>query len=306
MKPGRLLLFDAARTYCRDLATVDAAQDFLQFKLNVAEHVRERILMVINRGVTTFEIVIDPATGLPTDMTKESHNAIAVMELRMWFDLLLFELVSIEDALAQAANVVFEFKESPKNAQLTKTVHERIRRELETRYSLVPPQSEVTGLHDWFKPQLWLRDVRELRNRATHRHLVKLRESKPWDEKPMTPPFRGYLRSECYVDLGDGREEPIAEWVPLTVDKVKALVNSSAKRLADVLTLLLRFHGGEAAAEQRRTWWQQPKAAQCAHPGAAAADFLAPDGQTIYFCTDCGERVDDVKGKKTPQGGTYL
>jgi hypothetical protein len=108
MKPGRLLLFDVARTYCRDLAGVDAAQDFLQFKLSAAEHARERILMVVNRGVTTFATVIDPATGRPTNATKESHDPFGVMELRMWFDLLLFELASIEDALVQAANVVFE------------------------------------------------------------------------------------------------------------------------------------------------------------------------------------------------------
>lgn len=306
MRPGRLLLFDAAKTYCRDLPSVDAARDFLQFKLSVAEHARERILMVINRGTTTFELVTDPATGRPSNVTKETHDAFAVMELRMWFDLLLFELVSIEDALAQAANVLFEFGESTKNMQLTQTVHERIRSELETKYQLTPPQSEATGLHDWVNPAAWLRDVRDLRNRATHRQLVKLRESKPWDEKSTTPPFRGYLRSECFVDLGDGGEALIAEWVPLTVDKFKELVNRSAKRLAEVLTLLLHFHGSERAAEKRRTWWRQHKAAQCAHQGAEAADILGPDRRTIYFCSDCGERMSDVRGKKTPDGGTYV
>ena len=238
LKPGRLLLFDAAQTHCRDLASVNAARDFLQFKLDVAEHARERILMVVNQGVTTLTAVTDPVTGRPTDETKESHNAIAVMELRMCFDLLLFELVSIENALVQAANVVFGFGESPENTRLLQAVHRRIRDELGAKYNVVPPQSEDTGLQDWLNPEPWLQDVRELRNQATHRHLVKLLESKPWNEKPTTPPFRGYLRSECYVDLGDGREEPMGEWVALTVDKVKELVNRSAARLADVLTML--------------------------------------------------------------------
>jgi len=238
MRPGRLLLFDVARTYCRDLAGVDAAQDFLQFKMSAAEHAREQILMVVNRGVTTFAAVIDPATGRPTNVTKESHDPFGVMELRMWFDLLLFELASIEDTLVQAANVVFEFNESPENMSLRKTVHQRIASELETKYGLAPPQSEVTGLHYWLTPEPWLRDMRELRNQATHRQLVKLLESKAWDKELTTPPAGGYLRSECYVDLGDGREEPIGAWVALTVDQVKDLLNVSAKRLAVVLTLL--------------------------------------------------------------------
>ena len=238
MKPGRLLLFDVARTYCRDLANVAAAQEFLQFKMNAAEHARERILMVINRGVTTYANAIDPASGRRTNVTKESHDPFAVMELRMWFDLLLFELAGIEDALVQAANVVFEFNESPENMGLRKTVHQRMANELETKYGLASPQSEVTGLHYWLTPEPWLQDMRELRNQATHRQLIKLREAKAWNEKPTTPPAGGYLRSECYVDLGDGREEPIGTWVALTVDKIKDLLNVSAKRLAVVLTLL--------------------------------------------------------------------
>jgi len=306
MRPGRLLLFDVARTYCRDLASVDAAREFLQFKVHVAEHARERILMVVNRGVTTFETVKHPATGHPTNITKESHDAIAVMELRMWFDLLLFELVSIEDALVQAANAVFEFNDSPENRHLKKIVHGRICKELETRHNLAPPESEATGIHDWLRAEPWLTDIRELRNQATHRNLVKLRESKSWHEKPTLPPPRGYLRSECYVDLGNGREEPIAEWVPITVDKVKDLLNGSAKRLADVLTLLRSFYGGEAAAARRRAWWKQTKGAPCAHPGAEAAELIGRDGLTIYFCSDCGERVYNVTGKKSPKGGTYI
>lgn len=84
-----------------------------------------------------------------------------------------------------------------------------------------------------------------------------MRESKPWHDKPRLPPPRGYLRSECYVDLGNGREEPIADWVPITVDKVKDLLNESAKRPADVLTLLRSFYGGEAAAARRRVSWER-------------------------------------------------
>jgi hypothetical protein len=156
----------------------------------------------------------------------------------MWFDLLVFELVSIGDALAQAANVIFEFNESPKKLQLTQIIHERIRSELGAKCNFAPSESEATGLDEWVEEASWLQDVRELRNQATHRHLVKLLESKPWNEKPTTPPVGGYLRSECDVDLGDGREDPIGEWVALTVDKVQELLKRSAKRLAEVLTLL--------------------------------------------------------------------
>ena len=106
----------------------------------------------------------------------------------MWFDLLVFELVSIGDALAQAANVIFEFNESPKKLQLTQIIHERIRSELGAKCNFAPSESEATGLDEWVEEASWLQDVRELRNQATHRHLVKLLESKPWNEKPTTPP----------------------------------------------------------------------------------------------------------------------
>ena len=239
MNPGRVLLFDAAKTFCRDRVGVEAARDFLQFKLSATNHAREKILMVVTHGLTSLTTVIDPATGSPTDEAMESHDAFAVMELRMWFDLLLFELASVKDAVTQAVNVVFEFGEDPRNTRLIEVVHGRIRSELESKHSLLPPASEATGLQDWIKPKPWLQDVLNLRNEATHRNLITLREAKPWDATPRpTPPFPGYLRSECYVDFGDGREEPIGEWAALTVDKVRDLVNSSAKRLADVLTLL--------------------------------------------------------------------
>ena len=238
MRPGRLLLFEAARTFCHSLTRVNAARDFLNFKLAVLTHAREKILGAVNKGVTTLKVIADPVTGFPTEETKESHDAFAVMELRMWFDLLVFEMVSIGDALAQAANVIFEFNESPKKMLLTQLIHERIRNELRAKFTFAQSESEATGLDEWVEAASWLQDVRELRNQATHRHLVKLLESKPWSEKPTTPPVRGYLRSEYYVDLGDGREEPIGDWVALTVDRVHELLNRSAKRLADVLTLL--------------------------------------------------------------------
>ena len=246
---GRDRFFELADIYAHDLVALQDAKEFLQHKIYAAEYAREQVLMVLNRGVTTYDHMRDPKTGGPTGISRITEDLKELVLLRIWLDLYLFELVGVEDALYQAVNVAFNFGESPTDTHLDREIHDRVHQELQSTLNMPAPGRDDTGLQAWLQPaqygHAWLKDLRGIRNQATHRHLVKMRERKPWEEKPVTAPLEpAKFRSEFYVDLEDGREEQLDFFVGLNVDRVKTLVNESCDRLAVILSMLIEHHGG--------------------------------------------------------------
>lgn len=106
---------------------IKRAKAFLAFKLEAAAHARGEILMILNRGVTTYRVPKDPRTGQPSGLTRETQSFVELFRLRLWLDLLLFELIGVEDALLQAANVAFNLGYAPTDTQLRKKIHARCR-----------------------------------------------------------------------------------------------------------------------------------------------------------------------------------
>jgi len=303
--------FEYARMYSTDADMIDRAKAFLAFKLEAAAHAREEILMILNRGVTTYQVPTDPRTGQPSGLIRETQSFVELFRLRLWLDLLLFELVGVEDALLQAANVAFNLGHAPTNTQLRKKIHAALRRELDLTLKMPRPACEITGLEAWVDPSRHgagrLEALRELRRQATHRHLVNMRENKPWTGGALPAPVEpAKLRSEFYVDLGNGREESLHDFVGLSVEHIAQLVSATCRRFATILQLLTEYHGGPIAAARRRAWQRSAVPGGCAHE--TVEPRLDKDGVSLdpYFCSQCGLRVEDPAGKRSPDGSTYF
>lgn len=308
---GRTRFFEVAAIYTLDADALRAAREFLQHKIWSAEHAREQILMMLNRGVTTYQGMRHPQTGEPTGISRETQDLQALAQLRMWLDLYLFELVGVEDALTQAVNVAFNFDESSADTRLGDKIHQQLRQHLQATLKIRPPACDDTGLHAWRQPaehgHPWLEDLRELRRQATHRHLVRMREEKSWKQKTMTPPLDpAKFRSDFYVDLGSGREEALDAFVALNLDRIVNLVNTSCDRLAVILSMLIEDQAGPVAAERRRAWLRSGAPGPCPH--AVVEPRMDEDRVPLepYFCSACGERIEDPAGKRAPNGSRYM
>lgn len=305
----RARFFERARLFSPDSGAVDRAEEFLDFKIRAAQHAREEILMVLNRGVTTYQRPTDPVSAQPSGLVRETYSLIELFRLRLSLDLLLFELAGLEDAVLQAVNVGFNLAVEPTKAR-HETVSAELRKALE-RAGLPSVVRESTGLEAWrdrSRPDATrVGDLRALRNQATHRHLVKMREVKPWNDGTLPAPVEpGKLRSEFYVDLGPGRDEPLDTFAGLTVDHVVQLVTASCGRLADLLGILTEYYGGALAVARRRSWGQARSMWSCSH--GIVEPCLGGDGADLdpYFCSQCGVRIDDPAGKHSPDGSMYL
>jgi hypothetical protein len=144
--------------------------------------------------------------------------------------------------------------------------------------------------------------MRELRNQATHRHLVRLAEQKAW-EKQQPPPGPGKWTSDFVVDIRVGDSKPLIPFIALNYDEVLKLLGGSLNLLRAILELMLPYRGGLEAAARRRAWWING-GGECNHEGVEPSEHLdrEPDERgfpcTICFCSACGERVEDIKGRR--------
>jgi hypothetical protein len=229
--------------------------------------------------------------------------------LRRWLDLFLFELGGVADALLQAVNVAFNFGYSP-GLGLGRQIHEALLETTQNTLKLPTPACKDIGLQRWRDvaaggdPRFW--DVWRLRNDATHRHLVKMRERRAWHEKPASPPpAPRKLRSEFYVDLGGGREQALDYFVTVSPEAIVELLNVTCNRLVVLLSLTIAHHGGPVAAERRRRWHRSGRTG-CSHP--VVEPRRDEDGVPLepHFCSDCGERIEHPTGRLDPRGFRYL
>lgn len=103
----------------------------------------------------------------------------------------------------------------------------------------------------------------------------------------------------------------VIEFVAFTYENMLHLLKDSTRVLHAVLRLLEANQGGPIAAA-RPQQWHAKGGGSCSHEVVEDSDRLRgePDKYgfipNIYFCSACGERVDDVTGRRSPDGGTYL
>lgn len=290
-----------ARSYTMELGKLSTAEEFLSFKWNASAYAREVILQVLNRGVTTFrwmpESLSPGASTGPVSVEEEDRAALFLLNL--WLGVFLLEVVGIGDALAQVANAAFDLGLSAREATLP-NVHARLEDVLGRELNL---RTRRTGLERWFKDTGFAR-LRDLRNQATHRHLVRLKEELSWREET-PPPKPGKWRGEFLLDCGDGQTVPVFTFVPEQDESARALLRNSLTDLGGSLWLLFRQRGGAEAARKRREWWEKgsgPCGHEVVEPGQDEEGEL-PD---CFFCCACGERVKEIRGRKSPNGSTYF
>ena len=297
--------FGYAKIYTTDAAGLSRAEEFLKFKLQAATHAHTGLLEILTRGVTTFQRVKDPATGHPLALTRETRDLVELFRLRVALDLLLFELIGVDDALLQAANVAFNCGYAVNDAKLrAKTLQLAL-----TAMLGGVGAGGSTGFEAWADPAAhgaaWLPALRELRRQATHRHLVNTREAKPWAGQALAAPLEpAQLTSHFYVDLGDNHEEALGDFARRCAQGIRDLVDASCRQFSNLLRLLIPFHGGPIAAARRRTW--ASAAALCAHQ--VVEPRLDADGVELhpYFCSHCGVRIQGASHLQSSDGSTYL
>lgn len=125
------------------------------------------------------------------------------------------------------------------------------------------------------------------------------------------PAGPGTWTSDFVVDLGPGLSKGVIEFVAFTYENMLHLLRDSTRLLHAVLRLLEANQGGPIAAA-RPQQWHAKGGGSCSHEVVEDSDRLRgePDKYgfipNIYFCSAFGERVDDVTGRRSPDGGTYL
>lgn len=301
-------LLDYARIYSRDPDAAQRAAEFLLFKLWAAAYAREDIIRTIQGGVTSMRYMpesLEPGSHIGP-ISVETEDRQALDRLHLFLDAYLLELVGVADALAQLANATFDLGLPIDDPRLLQKVDSKLRDGL-TALGIERP----TGLEGWrTRATPWLDDLWELRNQTTHRHLVRLVEQKAWEQQRPTP-GPGKWTSDFVVDIRPGDSRPLIDFVALSYDDVLKLLRSSLELLRSVLKLVQYYRGGPKAAARRQAWHSTGGGA-CSHAVVEPSDSLdrEPDEhgvpRSIYFCSTCGERVDDFKGRGSPDGGVWF
>jgi hypothetical protein len=213
---------------------LNRAAEFLLFKLWAAAHAREEIIRIIQSGVTSFGY--HPESLQPGfrvgPISVETQNLAAPDHLHLWVDIYLFELGGMADALAQLVNVAFELGLSADDKSIQNNVGARLAVVMQHRIIAGP-----TGLESWgtARPP-WLADLQELRNQATHRHLIRLAEVKPWEQAPPAPGLCKWT-SDFVVDVRAGDSRPLISFIATTYDEVMNLLRATLERLREVREL---------------------------------------------------------------------
>jgi len=192
------------------------AKEFLEFKLYAALHTCDQVRAQLPAAATSlgqeagsFTVAVD-------------YNARFVLFVLV--DSFLFEAGSVRDAVAQLANAVFETGVAMSHVQLGREVLQRLN----------PGGTGKAGLEAWFEEAdqpAWLRRLFALRNGTTHRHVVRLPEQFQWKDAG-TDKFS--FTSRVHVEAGDGKYEPLQDFIDRAESGVCALLVESLKRLAEV------------------------------------------------------------------------
>jgi hypothetical protein len=293
---------------------LEQAAQFLDFKLRATEHLREQILQIVNKGVTTFEWV--PETLVPGTrtgpMSRETKSRVALFLLNVNLDAFLAEAVSVGDGILQIANVAFDLGFSPKSVAV-KPIHQRVTEMFEKELGVL----RGTGLEAWGAVNLdpILNETKELRNEATHRNLVKLEEKRAWKTAP-PPPGPGKWRGDFAVVVSAAKHVPLDKFVAESTEKVRERARVALHTLQGTLDVLMWQRGGPNAAALRRAWRAAGHRRPCPHGTIEHVEERADSAvhrggrlsppKEIYYCVACGNRVRNIRNRKSPDGSTHL
>ncbi len=192
------------------------AKEFLEFKLyatlHTADQVREQLpaaAAALGQEAGSFAVTVDRAERFALFVLVDSF---------------LFEVGSARDAVAQLANAVFEIGVSTSHMQLGREVLHRLKQ----------GGAATVGLEEWFEEAdqpAWLRQSLRLRNETTHRNVVRLPDRIQWKDAG-TDKFS--FTSRVHVEAGDGKYEPLQDFIDRAEAGVCALLVESLKRLAEI------------------------------------------------------------------------
>jgi len=193
--------------------SVGDAKEFLEFKvyatLHIGDQIREQLpaaASALSREGDSFNVTFD-------------HGARFALFLLV--DSFLFEAGSIRDAVAQLANAAFAIGVATDDTRLADKV----------RHYLKPDGTKETDLEAWFEDTAqpdWLRQLLRLRNATTHRHVVRLPVQFRWKD------YGASWMSSIHVEAGEGKYEPLLEFIDRTEKELCALLVKSLKCLAEV------------------------------------------------------------------------
>jgi hypothetical protein len=196
-------------------AQLDAARDFLEFKLYAAIHVGNQIREQLSERMSEV-------TSGPDELEARVDHA-ARFALYVLVDGFLFETGSIRDALLQLVNVAFDLGIRDDDKALVIKVRERMN---------VTSQSE-TGLESWIeaaRSPSWLWWLTQLRNAATHRRVLRLPEQYQWTHGADGPPS---WQARTQIEAHGGGYERLDDFLERTEREMSGLLVVSLERLKD-------------------------------------------------------------------------
>jgi hypothetical protein len=192
---------------------LDAAREFLEFKVYATIHVADQIRKQLSERMSEATSGHD---GLVVTVDPAARFALYVL-----VDSFLFEAGSIRDALLQLVNLAFDLGIRDDDPALVGKVRARMN---------VGMQSE-TGLEPWITRQpSWLRWLTQLRNTAIHRRVLRLPEQYQWTHGADSPP--SWQTNSGIETRGDGYER-LADFLERIEGEMAALLAASLARLKD-------------------------------------------------------------------------
>lgn len=217
----------------RDQRAVIDAINFLAFKIR-AVNFAHRQLAALNDSAGSAHIEQEAAVGPRqlnrVQITGLTFNERAAFLAHVMLDLYLFEIVSIRDAVLQLVNVLFPLGIDPREVKPRITLQTLKERIASGRHTGL--EEALSTKHPWFE---WLRD---LRNRATHRHLLEIKTVMPSVSVGGDEPTRGTTALSFWIRNEDGVDMPLIAFMDRVEERMDALLDSTCDDLTELLNSL--------------------------------------------------------------------
>jgi hypothetical protein len=207
-----------ARAYDVSKPRLEAAGEFLIFKVNAIVYLEERIRLRLEE-LSTVGIYRD--VDIPFQKFRggiDFGEWTPDLQLTILVDAFFFELVSIRDGLAQLLNISYKLGVSQ---------DEGFVRGVQTKLSKIR-----TGFEEWFGPECptWLKDLVKYRNHATHRQLLTLLNKLSTSLSVEDGTFDA--RRRITIQKLDGSQEHLLSFISVAGQRIRTLLTSSLISLA--------------------------------------------------------------------------
>ena len=195
-----------------------AAGEFVEFKLYATLHCGDQIRDQLQTATSIASPGVDGVIEVSLD--RAARFALYVL-----VDSILFESVSIRDALLQFVNIVFGLGITDDDRNILKKLKQR----------LPITRDSNTGLEEWIDQSRcpsWFTRLVSLRNSTTHRLPLRLPEQYQWRDDGKSPPsWRGLVA----IESAAGNYEPLESFIESTEQEVADLLRVSLGRLGAFL-----------------------------------------------------------------------